>query len=565
MTSEARAVLGLLLVAGLGVLPGSVQAQRDGPSADTPRLLIVTFRSPDAGLGTDAAEEVRKRVKDEVSSKKLLVIPQNAIEANLKASGFNPDSAPDPITAKLLAQALRADQYVSGTASKTPQGYRIDAQIVLASNANMVQPVPVAQSDKLGDAAKAVAKSIAAARQQLDNVLACERAIQAGQYDAALKAARAAVAAYAQSTNGRDCLAQAYSGLKYPPDSIIAVTSQVVKIDPQNKPALRLLAQAYQDAGNADQAAKSWTELLALDPKNVDLQTQVVKTLAQSGKTALATPIIQKAVSENPNNADLVKLQWLILYAGKDWKGAAAAGEKLAKMDTSAVDSTFFTRLAAAYASDSQPQKAAQVTSRAVAKFPNSATLWALNAQTLRLAGQTQQSIAAAQHAISLNPKSGKVRLTLAQGQMDLNQPDSAIATLRQALANGADSATVGQFLLVLGNKAYQHADTTKAMPDYQRAVQVLSMADSVAPSPTVKFLLGVSSFYLGDALTRANQQDKSCEEANQADSAFTLSQVNVMQGASVDTAAAGQVMSALQKYDPTVKSMIKVFCKKKK
>lgn len=563
MTREARVLLGVLLAGMFGAMPVSLYAQNQ----ETPRLLVVTFRSNEKGLGADAAEELRQRIQREVDQKKLLVIAKAAIEANLKASGFNPDSAPDPITSRLLAQALRADQYVDGTATRLPNGgYRIAAQIVLTSGNNkMIQPVPVVEDKKLGDAAKAVAKSIAVARQQLPDLMACIHAVQNGQYQAAVQSAQKAIATYPNSTSGRDCLAQAYVGLKMPPDSIIAVTSKVVQIDPKNQPALSLLAQAYKDAGNADKAIETWTTLLSLDPKNVDLQTRVVTELATSGKAALAKPIIEKAVADNPTDPDLVKLDWLIMLASKDWKQAIQAGEELAKIDTAAVDTSYFQKLASAYAADSQPQKAAEATSRAVAKFPNNASLWALDAQMLRQAGQTQQSIDAARRSLSVNPKQGVVWLLLAQSQLDTGHPDSAMVSFKQALVNGADSAKVGQSLLVLGNNLYHHADTTKAIEDYQRAAQVLSLADSIAPSPPAKFLAGVSEFAIGDQLVRGNQKEKSCDQAHQASDVFTSAQANLMQGGSVAPETAKQLMDAMQAYDKTVQSMIKVYCKKKK
>ncbi|HET7563870.1 MAG TPA: tetratricopeptide repeat protein [Gemmatimonadaceae bacterium] len=543
-------------------MPASLYAQS---TQETPRLLVVTFRSTEKGLGADAAEELRSRLQREVDQKKLLVIPKQSIEANLKASGFNPDSAPDPITSRLLAQQLRADQFVDGTATKTPDGYRLAAQIVLASNPNMIQPVPAVDDKKLGDAAKTVAKSIAQARQQLDDVMDCLHAVQAGQYQAAVQSAQKAIATYANSTNGRDCLAQAYAGLKMPPDSIIAVTAKVVQIDPKNKPALGLLAQAYKDAGNIDKAAETWTTLLTLDPKNVDLQTQVVRELATSGKAALAKPIIEKAVADNPNDPDLVKLDWLIMLASQDWKQAIQAGEQLAKVDTAAVDTSYFQKLAAAYAADSQPQKAAEVTSRAVAKYPNSASLWALNAQTQHLAGQTQQSIDAARRSLSINPKQGTVWLALAQAQLDVNQSDSAIASLKQGLANGADSSKVGTFLMVLGKHAYDSANVTKTLPDFQRSAQLLSLADSVAPAPPAEFLLGVSQYYIGALSAQQNQKDKSCDLANQAADAFTNAQMNIAKGGSVSPDGAKQLMDQITKFEPAVKSQVKVYCKKKK
>jgi tetratricopeptide (TPR) repeat protein len=559
MTREARVLLGVLLVGGIGAIPASLRAQQQ----EIPRLLVTTFRSGDKGVGADAAEQIRKKVKDEVDDKKLLVIPKDVIAANLKASGFNPDSAPDPITSRLLAQQLRADQYLDGTAAKTPKGYRIDARVVLTSNINMVQPLPPAEAEDLDDAAKVVAQSFVAERKQLEHVLACEHALQAGQFAQAATHGRAAVAAYPPSTNGRVCLAQAYAGLKAPPDSIIAATAKVVQTDPTNKPALGLLAQAYMDAGQAPKAVETWSKLIKLDPKNVALQRRVVADLARTGHADLAKPMINQAVAANPGDASLLRLQWLVLFTSKDWKGAITAGEALAKADTSAADTTFFTRLASAYAADSQPQKAAETTSRGVAKFPNNAALWALNAQTLHLAGQTQQSMDAAKRAIAIDPKVDRVWLTLAQGQMELGRTDSAMTSLKNARSNGADTATINTFALVLGNKAYQHADTTKAVEDYQHAIHVLSVADSVAPSVQIKYLLGVSGYFLGEKLARQNQKEKSCELVQQTEDAFAIAQINIPQAGQVAPQAAQQILGQLQQYDPYVKSQKKAYCKK--
>jgi len=145
-------------------------------------------------------------------------------------------------------------------------------------------------------------------------------------------------------------------------------------------------------------------------------------------------------------------------------------------------------------------------------KFKNNAALWSLYAQTLRLAGQLPQSLAAAQTSVKLDPKTEHGYLRIAQAQIDLNQPDSAIATLKQAVASGEDKATVGQFLLVLGNKAYKDASAAViTTPDslkqrreaFQRAEIILAASDSASPSPAAKFVLGVSAFKVGDAAVR--------------------------------------------------------------
>ena len=84
--------------------------------------------------------------------------------------------------------------------------------------------------------------------------------------------------------------------------------------------------------------------------------------------------------------------------------------------------------------------------------------------------------------------------LRVAQGQIGRDQPDSAIATLNEAVATGADRASVAQFLLVSGNMLYGSNDaaTPPQRKDYQRAASLLVASDSIVPSPETKYVLGV-------------------------------------------------------------------------
>ncbi|HZW51200.1 MAG TPA: tetratricopeptide repeat protein, partial [Rudaea sp.] len=242
-------------------------------------------------------------------------------------------------------------------------------------------------------------------------------------------------------------------------------------------------------------------------------------------------------------------------------------GEEMVQTDTSLADTSFFVRQAALYALINQPQKAAETTARGVAKFKSNAALWSLDAQTQRLAGQTQAAVDAANQAIKLDPKAEHVYLRKAQAEMDLKQTDSAIATLKQALANGEDKGTIGQFLLVLGNGAYQAASDTSnghkpSIAEFQHAIAVLSAADSIAPTPQDKFLMGVSYFRVADLAVRQNQTEKKCDLGKTAQDALLNAQIYLQQGGSVDPKTAGQLLSILPKYSPAVDAQVKKYCK---
>jgi tetratricopeptide (TPR) repeat protein len=572
----SAAVWGLAAVA-FAWAPNQVAAQvtRRVPIPEgTPRMMVAPFRGNEVGLGPKVSGQVIDKLSSDIPVKNLFVIPQKAVCDNLKASGFSCDSTPDPITSKLLATQLRADQYLEGNVTKSAQTYKLETRMVLTRDNSMVQPLPDLEGAKLGDLVDKLSKEVQAARKQLDDERKCELAVGHGSPQDGVAAARAAIAAYPQSTIARVCLGNAFLAIKAPPDSIIAVTSKAVEIDPKNKPALALLADAYKakydqqkDTTALDKAVDTWAAELAADPKNLKLVEDVSQRIAASGRASRAKPIIIQAVQDNPGDPSLVHLKWLILQATKDYAEAAATGEEMVQTDTALADTSYFVRQASLYALINQPQKAAETTAKGVAKFKSNAALWSLDAQTQQLAGQTQQAVDAANQAIKLDPKAEHVYLRKAKAEMDLKQPDSAAAALKQALANGEDKQTVGQFLLVLAKNAYDAANDTanghKAnIPDFQKAIGTIAMADSVAPSPTTKFLVGVSYFRVADMAVRQNQTEKKCDLAKTGQDALLNAQINLQAGGSIDPKTAGQLLSILPKYSPAVDAQVKKYCK---
>ena len=578
MTYRASAAVWGLAAVAFAWAPMSAAAQvtRRVPIPEgTPRMMVAPFRGNEVGLGPKVSGQVIDKLSSDIPIKNLFVIPQKAVCDNLKASGFSCDSTPDPITSRLLATQLRADQYLEGNVTKNADNYKLETRMVLTRDNSMVQPLPDLQGNKLGDLIDKLSKEVQAARKQLDDEQKCENALRAGNAQDAIASARAAIAEYPQSTISRVCLGNAFLAAKAPPDSIINVTAKAVEIDPKNKPALALLADAYKqkadqqkDTTALDKAVDTWAAELAADPKNLKLVEDVSQRIAASGRAARAKPIIIQAVKDNPGDPSLVHLKWLILQATKDYAEAAATGEEMVQTDTSLADTSYFVRQASLYALINQPQKAAETTAKGVAKFKNNAALWSLDAQTQRLAGQTQLAIDAANQAIKLDPKSEHVYLRKAQAEMDLKQPDSATATLKQALANGEDKGNVGQFLLVLAKQAYDAAngDTLNGqkptLADWQKAIGTISSADSVASTATTKFLLGVAYFRVTDIAVRQNQTDKKCDLAKTAQDAALNSQIDIQAGGSTDPKTAATILGILPKYQPAIDAQVKKYCK---
>src|ERR1700730_7938508 len=154
---------GLVLTALVAISASPVLAQSIKTGE---RVMIPTLQSSDKELGVQAAEAIRSQLQKQTNVRDLVVVPKVDINTALSSSGYNTTEALAPGDAKALASLVRAPQYLDGTVTKTPTGYKIDSRLIISRDMNRGQVLPSAQSPKLDDAASQVSKSIQAARRQ---------------------------------------------------------------------------------------------------------------------------------------------------------------------------------------------------------------------------------------------------------------------------------------------------------------------------------------------------------------------------------------------------------------
>ncbi|HET7458956.1 MAG TPA: tetratricopeptide repeat protein [Gemmatimonadaceae bacterium] len=570
---QALSLAGLLAGFAASGQVAAVSAQgynaNRSPDPNTPRIMVPALKASggDKNLGASAADAIRSRLSADVPFKQLWVIPKNDINATLEGSGFSTTEALTPNDARELAKNLRADQYLDGSVTKTPSGYRMETRLVLTRDNSVAQPLGVAEGGNLTSVATQVSKEVKEAMKQLDAEKKCVQAVRESKYQDAIAAANAGVGTYPKSVIARTCLLNAYVAMKAPSDSLLAVSQQILAIDPHSRAALSQAAEAYRAKGDTAKAIDTWTMLVSTDPGNTRVVEPVVQQIALSGRAARAIPIINQAVTENPGDPRLLDLQFRLLRAAKDWKGAIKAGEEMVRTDTALADTSYFLRLSDAYANDSQPQKAAETIARGVAKFPANTDLRLYYVQLLRGAGQNQQAAEALRQVIASNPKAPRAYIQLAQLQMELNQADSAYNALHLAKANGDSAALVGQAALLIGNQRYKAANGTKNAADYQNALRFLTYADSNLTDATQKaqseFLSGVVQLSLGQQALQTARDTKSCDAAKQAQAYFVDAQINLPKGGSFNADATKQALGALSQLSPYADQMAKALkCK---
>ena len=570
-----RSWLGLALVFSVSV--AGAQSPPRQHDADALKLLVVPAFNGDKSVACKAAMEVRDKIEDDLDGRHLWVVSRSNIEETLKASGFPVCDPITPSDAKQLSSQLRADAYVDGTISKvaalpapaTGSGVRLDAKLVLARGAEFSQPLPPAEGRDPGAVAKQVSKSLEAALKQLPGEDKCYKAAGQQQYPAALAAAQQAITAYPQSTLARLCIANVYAAEKLPPDSIISATKPILALDPKNRRSLELVAQAYYDKKDFDDAVKAWTELIAGDPSNSDLIEGIITKIVQSGHAEAALPIMKQVVEANQGDPKLLELYYRLLIVTRHFSEAEPIGEEVIKEDTAFADTSFWQRQTLAYAGDTNtadPQhlKAIDAAQRGLKKFPTSETLMLLEAQGMNNAGQVAQAKAVLLQILQKAPTNANAAQILMNIYVQAGNADSSLWAMHQAVAATVPKTTVAPVALSQGNKYYRIGNQGKNRDTLDIAIKFLAYSDSLVPDTRPKFLWGASAFVAGYAVAQEASKEKSCPLAKQAGDYFTATQTYVPAGLPDPTLkdAAQQILSGLQQLNPFVQKEVKAFCK---
>jgi tetratricopeptide (TPR) repeat protein len=296
-----------------------------------------------------------------------------------------------------------------------------------------------------------------------------------------------------------------------------------------------------------------------------------------------------------PDNTRLLRQRWRIANDNRNWPLAVAAGEKLLVMDPEAAgDSIFFLRLATAYRSNQQTFKAMETVSKGVASFPKdpriyalytqfvkeeadtviprglawhptSAELLALNAKELRSKGRAAEALDASKKAVELDSTIAQGRMLIAQTEIELGRPDSALVTLQRAASAGEDRNAVAAFALSKGNAFFRAANATKARGDFHLAMRYLAFADSLKPTSQTKFLLGASALSVAQtALTDAptlKVKEESCTLAQLGAQTLPIARSSLEAGVDVSPEATKQYLDYLDVISPYAEKQIAAFC----
>src|ERR1700694_5355590 len=131
----------LTALAAFAAMPVLAQSTKTGE-----RVMIPTLQSSDKDLGVQAAEAIRNELQKQTNIRDLVVVPKADINHSLQSSGYSTTEALAPGDAKALATLVRAPQFLEGTVTKTPTGYKIDSRLIISRDPTRGQVLPSAQA-----------------------------------------------------------------------------------------------------------------------------------------------------------------------------------------------------------------------------------------------------------------------------------------------------------------------------------------------------------------------------------------------------------------------------------
>ncbi|HVT41047.1 MAG TPA: hypothetical protein VHE78_18570 [Gemmatimonadaceae bacterium] len=565
---QARRAAAIAVALSCVTVTAAAQGRSSGVNPNAPKLMVGICRNPDKKLGPDAAEAIRDRIGGDVSTRDLYVFPKQDIINTLESSGYPPNEALSPADANALAKIIHADMYIECGATKTATGLQLDATLVLTRDMNLIQPLGSYENAKLDGAAAGVGKEFKNAFRAFEPEKTCRLRDREGKPAEAMKAAQDGIAAYSKSVWLRVCEMSVATGQKRPPAEIIKIAEEIRAIDPKNQLALKQLFAQYDLSKNTDKKLEILMELQKADPTNPNLARQIANELAALGKYDQARQVIEPAVAANASDVATVQTYFNILGALKDTKMMAKVGEDMIKMDTTLANGDFYDRMVSAYAADSNYQKASEYAARATVKFPTVAENWVRLGQLQRRNGQTQQAIVSLKRALSIDPKIKNARMIIINSYVDMNQYDSAFVAMHEAVKAGEDADQIGLVANVLANRTLTAAQKVepKVAAEYQKVIPYALFADSVAKDRAVKnnakFLIGVSSYYVGTLSYKSATESRSCEGAKAVNAAALDAQINLPIGGATNAAVVQQLMPATMQLLQASEQAMKAFCK---
>ncbi|MEP7313465.1 MAG: tetratricopeptide repeat protein [Pseudomonadota bacterium] len=250
----------------------------------------------------------------------------------------------------------------------------------------------------------------------------------------------------------------------------------VLRDQPNSQPLLRALAQAYRANGDAGLAEEALRTAARANPRDIQTRLALARLLIDSNRADEAQPVVDQLVADQPGDVPALEAAFRVQMARRDFGGArrsAAAIRKLqpdsftghylaglveqadGKLDAARTALEKATELAPEKTeplaallrvdlAQQQPARALQRIDAAIARYPRSAVVYQLKADTLTALRRWDEAISVSTEASTLAPKAWSPYRSRGRAQWEAGRVDQAVAAYRAGI-----EATDGAPMLV--------------------------------------------------------------------------------------------------------------------
>ena len=523
---------------------------------DTGGRFLVMVPALEGPSGPAVANELRALI---TATPTHAAIADASIQAQMAEYGVQ---ALDPITARQLAQQVRA-QFVSwGTVTEGGAGLQADVTITDTGTGDQIQI-----DDVSGATPTALAQEIFTRFQSsLEGVrLAAECNVQATaqSWSAALTACDQALAIIPASNAAMFGRATALRGLERHEEAL-ETYERLLAADPAHQDALLGAGISASAAGESEDAAGFYNRYLEVNP-GLPARTQVAATAAQNEDFLTALRVLEPGITEGQGNVEFQRLLFNVAYAA----GATAMAEGdsatarqvfpraltafgAAFPNGEGADATVTRQVIGIYNMMGQSAQAIQLAQRATTQYASDAAVWFDYATALSSVNRWADAIAAYDRVIQINPDFEGAYLRRAQANLSAGQRQQALNDFRQA-AQGAGRATVVGTLLSQGAGVLQSNPVEAA----ETLALAYELAEPGATRNNVAFYRGYALYAQADPLARAVAANSSNPNRAQAQQALNLFQqaLPLLQESGNDQA--GALISTVQQFIPFLEAVL--------
>lgn len=236
------------------------------------------------------------------------------------------------------------------------------------------------------------------------------------------------------------------------PEAAVELIGRAIALDAGKAIAHCNLGAALQDAGRQQEALASYERALALQPAYPMALANRGNALRKLGRLEEALASYDAALALQPAYPEALGNRGIALHL---------LGRRAEALDSFGRSLTLNPNLAESYCgaavtlqSLGRHEEASEAYRNAIEAKPSYADAWTSYGTLMQRSGDYEGALDCHEHALSLRPGSAPAHLHRANALRALDRPSEAAAAYRDALACGADAASVAYQLAALGEEA---------------------------------------------------------------------------------------------------------------